>query len=50
MVGPPCDPFFSKIYIFKIFSFLIKRKLKGNFVFLRVLTAKIKGGVQIDCN
>jgi hypothetical protein len=40
MVGQPCDPFFL----------LIKRNLKGNFVILRVLTAKIYELVQIDCN
>jgi hypothetical protein len=42
MVGPPCDLFFQ--------FFLTKRKLKGNFVILGVLTKKIVGGVQIDCN
>jgi hypothetical protein len=35
---------------FSIFSFLIKRKLKGNFVFLRDLTAKIDGEVQSHKN
>jgi hypothetical protein len=42
MVGPPCDHFFQTI--------LIKRKLKGNFVILGVLMAKINGMIQIDCN
>jgi hypothetical protein len=41
MVGPPCDPFFFQFFLFV----LIKRKLKGNFVILEVLTAKIDRGV-----
>jgi hypothetical protein len=45
MVGPPCDPFF-----FNFLIFLIKRKLKGNFVFFGVLTAKIDEMIQINSN
>lgn len=50
-VWAPCDPFFSK-FCFSIFSnfFLIKRKLKSNFVFLEVLMAKIDRVVQIEYN
>ena len=47
MVGPPSNLFFFNFFI-SISSFLIKRKLKGNFVFLRFLTAKIDGEVQSD--
>jgi hypothetical protein len=41
----PCDPYFSKkkkkSFFFNYFLFLIKRKLKDNIIFSKVLTAKI---------
>jgi hypothetical protein len=46
MVGPPCD-LLKKI---KMFQFKKKKKSTGNFIFLRVLTAKIVRIVQINYN